>query len=732
MKNLDLIGEELFNKIRGRFPSVTIGNQEGVVTNVPSEARFFDFDFKEGDNNLGKVSVSVDDQSLSVMYSNNFVEGQDAFTREKWYGFLKELRYFAKKRLLNFDTRDITKSNLNRRDYKFLANNTGDTTMSESKMYGTSKTSYQDVGSARLALRHSKPVNQELAHGRTQHVEAIYIESDQGERFKYPYRHLNGARAMARHVAEGGNAYDDFGKYIVSLSEELNKLRKFKNYMGRSSVMAEGLQGYMDVVYERIDTVKKTVEQLQRSAYYKEAFENFEVTTLEEVPEDVSSNWIDQLTIKQFNEELKDVFPYIYKLVNEKTKASELGPEDLLGEFNIGDKVRGALGINQVRPNDFVKRSIEISDRYSDLVKNGTVSNAEEASKQLHELYMELINMSREIQKAGGGNKTMVNAQQQLKVIKAAARGEESAASKLITAAQSEPKFIVDFVKQDVQSIGESTVDEGPIDWLKDKYADFKQGREDSMKDYKQDLHILKTVLSHGGMDDSTIRRIEDGCLNDPRVCLYNTIRKNGIPAGDMDMEVQRIGDDLNSGWTTRAGTTDEAVDDFDTFESWADEVVESGVVSEMHDDPKYKAWLKIYKKSPDAAEAVPNHSEFLKYYQSTQDDKKDTKEGMEDEGPSIPVTEFVLSLFDREKGTFPKGETAVLTAIEKDYGEQYINPAKQFIERIMSTYERYAAPKQDDIVLDAEPEGTVMEPTVGQEEAKELEDMKRMAGISI
>ena len=36
---------------------------------------------------------------------------------------LKELRYFAKKRLLNFDTRDITKSNPNKNDYKFLAQN---------------------------------------------------------------------------------------------------------------------------------------------------------------------------------------------------------------------------------------------------------------------------------------------------------------------------------------------------------------------------------------------------------------------------------------------------------------------------------------------------------------------------------------------------------------------------------------------------------------------------------
>ena len=46
MRNLDIIAEELFNKIRGRFPSITIGNSEGKVTNVPKEARYYDFDFK--------------------------------------------------------------------------------------------------------------------------------------------------------------------------------------------------------------------------------------------------------------------------------------------------------------------------------------------------------------------------------------------------------------------------------------------------------------------------------------------------------------------------------------------------------------------------------------------------------------------------------------------------------------------------------------------------------------
>jgi len=58
---------------------------------------------------------------------------------------------------------------------------------------------------------------------------------------------------------------------------------------------------------------------------------------MEDVPADVAENWIDQLTIKQFNEELADVFPYIYKLVSEATKAKELNADDLMSEMDCWD-----------------------------------------------------------------------------------------------------------------------------------------------------------------------------------------------------------------------------------------------------------------------------------------------------------------------------------------------------------------------------------------------------------
>ena len=343
MQEFDKIGEDLFNKIRGRFPEVTIGDEAGTVTNEPTMARFFDFDY----NGLGKVSVAIDeDEGLTVIYSKDFMEDQDEMTQDAWYNFLKELRIFSKKRMLDYSVRDITKSNLNKRDYKFLAKTPEDGQMTESKLYGTSKISYQKVGEARIVIQHTESINQESVTGRTQKIGKIYIESADGERFRYPFKHLSGARAMARHVAEGGNTYDDFGKHIVGLSEEMGKLRKFKNYMGRSAVMAESLAGYVDVVKERISTVKKTIESLQKPAYYAETIAAFETPMMEDVPADVAENWIDQLTIKQFNEELADVFPYIYKLVSEATKAKELGPDDLVdegerhGNSKIYDKCR--------------------------------------------------------------------------------------------------------------------------------------------------------------------------------------------------------------------------------------------------------------------------------------------------------------------------------------------------------------------------------------------------------
>ena len=326
--NLNDTSKELFAKIRGRFPSVSIGNQAAEVTNDPNAARFFDFDFKAGDKVLGKVSISISEQDgLVVIHSADLSQTEDLVARENWFSFLKELRQFAKSRMMTFDTRDITKSNLEKRDYNFLSAMTKPKEVTEAALTGTNKTSFQNIGDSKLIIKHSAAVDADMAAGRTHRIHSIYIESSEGERFKYPFKHINGARAMARHVSESGKPYDDFGKHIVGLSEELYKLKKFKNYVNRSAVMAETLKEYSSVINDRIEEIKETIQGLQKESFYRLTKENFKTNEALTVPEDVKENWIDELTIKTFNDELQEVFPYIYKLVTQKP-IKEITAED--------------------------------------------------------------------------------------------------------------------------------------------------------------------------------------------------------------------------------------------------------------------------------------------------------------------------------------------------------------------------------------------------------------------
>jgi hypothetical protein len=193
-KNLNIIAKELFGKIRTQFPKIKLGDADSAVTDKPEDARFFNFEYTQDGKMLGNVDISLsEDDGLVVIYSNDIVKEQGDSSKKQFFNFLKELRELAKQNLMNFDIRDISRSNLEKRDYAYMSKNNGESSMSESKLFGTNKTSYQQLGDAKIIVKHSAPVNFENPAGRTQRIESIYIENIQGERFKYPFKHLNGA-----------------------------------------------------------------------------------------------------------------------------------------------------------------------------------------------------------------------------------------------------------------------------------------------------------------------------------------------------------------------------------------------------------------------------------------------------------------------------------------------------------------------------------------------------------
>ena len=337
--NLDKIALDLYGKIQTRFSDITIGDENANVlskkTDIP-KARFFEFEYKEDGEDIGTVAITLDtDDGIVIEVSGDIVEKQHPGA----FKFIRSFRKFAKNRLLNYDVQRMGKSNLDKRDYQFRAK-VKDNTIMENKLFGTARISYQDLGEARLVIKHSQPVNTELAAGRTMHIDSIYVENSAGERFRYPTKHINGARALAEHIKHGGHPYDGIGMHICGLSEELASLRKFKNYVGRQTQLSEAMGEVTSKVIERIESVKKEIHNLQRSAYYEQFAESFKSQDEQLIPEAVMDDWIDRLTIRTFNEEMKSVFPYIYRLVDgTQLPVKELTPDDMLSERVSGEWV---------------------------------------------------------------------------------------------------------------------------------------------------------------------------------------------------------------------------------------------------------------------------------------------------------------------------------------------------------------------------------------------------------
>jgi len=352
--NLRSISTDLFYKVRSRFSGLKLGKETGEVTINPEEAVFFDFDYMEGENPLGHVSISLaEPSSMKVYYSTGITESMDPVQKDGWYTFLKSMRAFAKRRLMNFDTRDISKDNLDKRDYAFLSqysktSEVGESIMSEG-MYGTNKTSYQKLENTKLIVKHNKAVDETSPGARARNITALFIENSAGERFKYPFIHLSGARAMQRHVQEGGLPYDDIGKYIVSLSEQIAQLKSFSNYVNRNDLLNDDTNSIVEKGKNALENLKVEVKKLSSRNYYNQFKEQFAPTEYSDVPEEVVDELTSKFTVKKFNEEMKDVFPIIHRLmkedeVDQESDVVESGKEKLSNHFDKFESWVNELG----------------------------------------------------------------------------------------------------------------------------------------------------------------------------------------------------------------------------------------------------------------------------------------------------------------------------------------------------------------------------------------------------
>jgi hypothetical protein len=347
MRDLKNISSELFDKIRARFDNVRLGDEKSKATTDPEQARFFNFDYTVDGHKVGNITISlIDDESLKLYYGRDIVEAIKEFDAEtggettdgvsneqKWYNFLRSVRQFAKRNLLTFDTRDITKSNLQIKDVKQQAKaddtlSTDEMNVTESKMFGTRRSSYQECGPVRLIVRHQGDVNDEVRGARSRHIDSIFLETHVGERFLCPSKSLHIARALAQHLSQGGEMHDEVGGRILLIGEEMESMRHFVREVKRRQFEDKETDAMARAAVRRYDELKGQLKHLAGRRGYDDYKNNYhESEYLDDSDVDVDA-LRERFVKKVYNDKFDAALPFVYKAY---MKQKQEGLESPLG-----------------------------------------------------------------------------------------------------------------------------------------------------------------------------------------------------------------------------------------------------------------------------------------------------------------------------------------------------------------------------------------------------------------
>tara|TARA_R100000278_G_scaffold28397_1_gene25692 strand:+ start:551 stop:2680 length:2130 start_codon:yes stop_codon:yes gene_type:complete len=405
--------QDLFNKIRSQFSNIKIGDENGAATADASEAVFFEFEYEPDSDTFGSVSISIaDGENMKVYYNRDLVNKIDESERDEWYAFLKELKDFAVEHSLTFDVRDITKSNLTKQDYQNLAdtNKTVNTDeMSEELerltklagvtegLSGTAKRSYENLDKTRLIIRHTGKVDETVPGARSRQIQSLYIENEDGERFKYPLTHLAGARAMVRHVANGGRPHDEFGEHIIKTSEDIAKLNSFSRYVGNKDQLNDNAGDIIEQTKLKLENLREYMRNLAKQSHYENASKDFKTAEEVVLDDETANSYKDKFTMKNLDSRVEEALPIIHKIMSELEKEKEENddegeedtgmpnstiPTDQVDEFKDEDKPQpyADAGIDVVKfitdPNSkiLLNKALPDEKKYEPLGKSGEES----------------------------------------------------------------------------------------------------------------------------------------------------------------------------------------------------------------------------------------------------------------------------------------------------------------------------------------------------------------------
>lgn len=364
-------------------------NTDGKSVAVPEEARYF---YIQNPN----IMIFLDDESSEIKFHIGEDVDIDTPSVSKLIKLVKNL---ARSNLMDFDIRTFGK-HIEPKNYVFNIEKNKEQEMNDvlgeglSPLEGSTKTSRQTLENVRLIIRHKKPVNEEQRGSRSRNISAIFVENSDGERFKYPHKHLSGARAMARHVSNGGVPSDMVGEAIIEQTTTLVKLKEFINIVNKQGLVNEANRDVVLNVKRQIESVKENINRIQGPKGYVSFVESLalnEVDESEEITEETVNDYVKKFTKSSFEEKLTDILPLIHRANTIESKKQKVNQVDrvknILQAYNEDGSVvnnitfnPSTLDMNNIKKTELDENSDtpSLSQTFADLANRIQVESCDD------------------------------------------------------------------------------------------------------------------------------------------------------------------------------------------------------------------------------------------------------------------------------------------------------------------------------------------------------------------
>ena len=293
MDATEQIIKQVFDIVKGYGHSVALYTEDGKKTVSMAETRrFYLKEIK------AVINLSVNENGSQLVI--NLSKSTDV---EDIRPMLDNLKRLANRYIINYVLRTMGKT-LEPKDFAFMTRQTNE----EFSGWKTSvSTRVNRLGDSRLIV-HLNEGDEKTT------ITKIVIEDAVGEKYDFPSANANAAKAMLRHVHEGGHVKDKFGKSILESALEirhLGRLKKEDKFFEKASIY-DDIQNRI----KKLTAVLQEASTKQGYQYHKKRFVNESITSFQKTD-----------LLQSFDKRESAALPYVARILEESNYRNYLESE---------------------------------------------------------------------------------------------------------------------------------------------------------------------------------------------------------------------------------------------------------------------------------------------------------------------------------------------------------------------------------------------------------------------